>query len=153
MIPVGTPARFLVYDGDCGFCANALRTLRRVLPDWPDTFAWQALDLAHHGLSPEQVAGAAWWIEQGKAPAGGARAFAALLVWQRSRGWRVLGRLMSVPPVSWAAHLVYAVVARTRHRLPGGTPLCSVRGESAEWRAGLSARSASERPSRREGRS
>ncbi|MGS2640996.1 thiol-disulfide oxidoreductase DCC family protein [Streptosporangium sp. G12] len=153
MTPAGTPARFLVYDGDCGFCANALRALRRVLPDWPETFAWQTLDLAHHGLSPEQVARAAWWIERGRAPAGGARAFAALLVWQRSRGWRVLGRLLSVPPVSWAAEPVYAVVARTRHRLPGGTPLCSVRGDTPRRRAGPAARPAPGDGSRREGRS
>ncbi|WP_326640765.1 DUF393 domain-containing protein [Streptosporangium sp. NBC_01755] len=127
-----TPDPLLVYDGDCGFCAASLRRLRRTLPAWPRTSAWQTLDLEEHGLSPEQVTRAAWWIEPGKAPAGGARAFAALLTWQSSRRWRGMGRLLSTPPASWAAELVYTAVSRSRHRLPGGTPMCSVRGDGRE---------------------
>ncbi|QYC40433.1 hypothetical protein Nocox_14085 [Nonomuraea coxensis DSM 45129] len=119
----------LVYDGDCGFCANALSRLRGVLPVWPQVAAWQDLDLEAHELSLSQVTGAAWWVEPGRAPAGGALAFAALLARQPSRRWRWLGRLLSTPPTSWAARLVYVVVARTRHRLPGGTAMCSIGGD------------------------
>lgn len=114
----------LVYDGACGFCANALRRLRGVLPLWPEVVAWQAIDLAAHGLTPEQVVRAAWWIEPGRVPAGGAAAFAALLARQPAKRWRALGWLLSTPPASWVAALVYAVVARTRHRLPAGAATC-----------------------------
>ncbi len=40
--------------------------------------------------------------------------------------WGLIGRLMLVPPVSWLAAAVYAVVARNRHRLPGATDACRV---------------------------
>ncbi|MGH9170291.1 MAG: hypothetical protein ACRD0Z_05400, partial [Acidimicrobiales bacterium] len=36
------------------------------------------------------------------------------------------GRALSVPPLRWLAAAVYPVVARVRHRLPGGTPACRV---------------------------
>lgn len=127
-----TPDPLLVYDGDCGFCAASLRRLRRTLPAWPRTSAWQTLDLEEHGLSPEQVTRAAWWIEPGKAPAGGARGFrrpAHLAIFpQVARD----GEASVDPPASWAAELVYTAVSRSRHRLPGGTPMCSVRGDGRE---------------------
>ena len=40
--------------------------------------------------------------------------------------WRVAGHLLLVPPISWVAALVYALVARYRHKLPGGTVACRV---------------------------
>ncbi|MCT9928953.1 DUF393 domain-containing protein [Planotetraspora sp. A-T 1434] len=119
-------APVLVYDGDCGFCMRSLRLLRRTVPEWPESRAWQAIDLGAHGLTREQVTRAAWWVEPGRPPVGGAEAFAALLRWQPSGRWRLLGRGLSTPPVSWIAAPVYAVVARWRQRLPGGTPMCSI---------------------------
>ncbi len=40
--------------------------------------------------------------------------------------WAVAGRILLAPPVSWVAPLGYRLVARYRHRLPGGTPACKV---------------------------
>ncbi|GGO04874.1 DCC1-like thiol-disulfide oxidoreductase family protein [Microbispora bryophytorum] len=116
----------LVYDGDCGFCATSLRALRRTLPSWPQATAWQAVDLGRLGLSADQAQRAAWWVTGDRPPRRGAMAFAALLAWQPARGWRLTGWLLAHPPLSWAAVVVYALVARYRRHLPGGTAACSV---------------------------
>ncbi|GAA2878626.1 hypothetical protein GCM10010517_40700 [Streptosporangium fragile] len=120
------PTPLFIYDGDCGFCRHSLDRISRVLPRWPHTRAWQSVDLASVGLTPRQASEAAWWIDSDGVPAGGARAFAALLRWQPARRWRFLGTLLSTPPVSWAAALIYRAVARWRHRLPGATSSCSL---------------------------
>jgi predicted DCC family thiol-disulfide oxidoreductase YuxK len=38
--------------------------------------------------------------------------------------WRLVGRLIITPPVSWLAGPVYALIARNRHRLPGASDSC-----------------------------
>jgi predicted DCC family thiol-disulfide oxidoreductase YuxK len=40
--------------------------------------------------------------------------------------WKAVGVVLQVPPISWLAALVYVVVAKNRHRLPGGTPACKL---------------------------
>jgi len=42
------------------------------------------------------------------------------------RPWRFLGHLLVTPPFSWVAAVGYALVARYRHLLPGGTPACAL---------------------------
>jgi len=42
------------------------------------------------------------------------------------RQWRPLAFLARTPPFSWIASLAYRWIARNRHRLPGGTPACSM---------------------------
>lgn len=117
----------LVFDGDCGFCTASARWVERRLPasSGASVEPWQALDLKALRLTPTDVATAAWWIEPGGAKRRGAQAIAASL---RAVGgaWGVIGRVLRVPPVSWLAAAVYAVVARNRHRLPGATDACRV---------------------------
>ena len=87
---------------------------------------WQLLDLRALDLSPTDVASAAWWVAPGGDRRRGHRAIAAAL---RAIGgpWGLVGRLMTVPPVSWLAAGVYTVVARNRHHLRrfGSTPACA----------------------------
>ncbi len=110
----------MVYDADCGFCTVSAEWLSRhgdcaVVP-------WQRLDLEAHGLTRDQVTTAAYWLEPGTTRRG-ARAIAAAM---RTCGpvYRVLGRLVDLPPVRPLAALVYGLVARYRYRLPGGTNAC-----------------------------
>ncbi len=110
----------LVYDADCGFCTVTAEWLREhgdceVVP-------WQGLDLAAAGLTEEEVASAAYWLESG-GKRRGARAVAAAL---RSCGpaYAVLGRLIDLPPVRPLAAVGYRLVARYRYKLPGGTAAC-----------------------------
>jgi predicted DCC family thiol-disulfide oxidoreductase YuxK len=118
----------LVYDADCGYCTRSAdfvsaRSDVEVAP-------WQSLELDEVGLTEEQVSSAAYWLE-GDDTLRGARAVAAAL---RScgPGWGLLGRAIDLPPVRPFAAAGYAVVARYRYRLPGGTDACRVPPGSAK---------------------
>ena len=121
----------LIYDGDCGFCTASASWLSRRWSgtDAPRAIPWQELSADRIGqlqLSPEDLAGSAWWVDgdgDGDCVEGGSRAIAHGL--SASHGhWAVVGRILLVPPISWVAPLGYRVVARYRHLLPGGTPAC-----------------------------
>ena len=109
----------IVYDADCGFCTRSAR--------WVDDrpVAWQSLDLTAVGATQEQADNFAGWLVDGRIRALGAPAIAASL---RARGgWtRPVGWLMDLPGVRRLAAVVYRMVAANRHRLPGGTPECSL---------------------------
>lgn len=56
----------------------------------------------------------------------GHEAIAAVLS-TAGRFWKILGRGLALPGVSWVAGKAYRLVANNRYRLPGGTPACRVR--------------------------
>ncbi|MCD0448973.1 DUF393 domain-containing protein [Actinocorallia sp. API 0066] len=115
----------LIYDGDCGFCSTCVRFAeRRVRPD-ADIAPFQGRDLAALGVTAERAAHEVLWVRRDGRVLGGARAVAAALRAGRP-GWRPLGVLLAVPPLSWAAHAAYRLVARYRYRLPGGTAACAL---------------------------
>ena len=58
-------------------------------------------------------------------PLAGPDAIAALLRTSH-RAWRLIGRLLQLPPVRALAWPGYRWVARNRHRLPGGTAACAL---------------------------
>lgn len=120
----------LIFDGDCGFCTSSVGWLRRLLPAMPDASPYQWIALEEHGLSRADAAAKVWLVvrEPGGATRrlGGHRAVAGLLTHQPVAALRLLGHLMTLPPLSWAAAAGYALVARYRFALPGGTPACRV---------------------------
>lgn len=107
----------IVYDADCGFCTRSAH--------WIDVapVAWQSLDLAAVGTTQAQADNFVGWLVDGRITALGAPAIAAAL---RARGGvlGLTGRAMTLPGVRGLAARVYPVVARNRHRLPGGTAAC-----------------------------
>lgn len=115
----------LIFDGDCAFCtSSALKAekwfqLRRVEP-------WQFADLESLGLSADQCATALQWVDVDGKVASGHLAIAAAM---RSRGamWGIVGRVLCWPVITRLGALAYRGVAKNRHRLPGGTPACSMR--------------------------
>jgi predicted DCC family thiol-disulfide oxidoreductase YuxK len=113
----------LIFDGDCAVCTSCAEWARLHMSGAVTIVPWQRADLAAHGLTPDDGARAAWWIS-----AAGRRYRGHLAVGQTLRHcrgwWPVAGWFISVPPISWAAALVYPVVARYRHLLPGATPAC-----------------------------
>jgi predicted DCC family thiol-disulfide oxidoreductase YuxK len=118
----------LVYDGDCAFCTRAVNVIRdRIAPD-VDFEPWQRLPLSELGLTERQVDRAVQWIGTDGGRASGATAFAHMLL-RAGRPWRVAGRLMAAPPVSWLAAAVYRLIAANRQRMPGGTAACAVSAE------------------------
>ncbi len=115
----------LVFDGDCAFCTTWVERLREVLPRFPEAVPYQWIDHAALGLDDRDVTRAAWYVTPTRR-LGGHLAFSALLRAQRGPWWRFAGWLIATPPFSWAARLGYALVARYRHLLPGGTPACAL---------------------------
>jgi predicted DCC family thiol-disulfide oxidoreductase YuxK len=114
----------LLYDGDCAFCTTSARLLERIGPD-AEIVAWQFADLEELGVTAEQTADAVQWTEAGGTVRSGHEAIAAAL---SSAGgiWRIAGRTLTLPGVSWVAAKAYRLVADNRYRLPGGTPACRV---------------------------
>ena len=127
----------LVFDGDCGFCTTSVTWLAQQFPEAFATVPYQRTDLDVLGLTERECDERVQWIGDVTAPvttrAQGAAAVGALLrAGGRARGGLVgttargLGLLAVTRPTSWAADAVYAVVAKNRQRLPGGTPACAL---------------------------
>ena len=88
--------------------------------------AWQLTDLAELGLTETQASDAVQWVETDGTVRSGHEAI-AMVLGTAGRAWRVAGRLMLLPGISWIAARVYRLVAANRSRLPGGTPACARR--------------------------
>ncbi len=129
-------ATFL-YDGDCAFCSASARFLEKHIPTRARVAAWQFVDIAALRLTVEQCDAAVQWVPDDGPTLAGPDAIGALL---RDAGswWRPLGRLLGLAPVRWLAWPAYRLIARNRHRLPGGTPTCSLPQAQRE-RLGLAA--------------
>ncbi len=113
----------LVFDGDCAFCTSCARLLERIGPQ-AEIVAWQLADLGKLGITAAQAAEAVRWAEADGTVRTGHEAIAAALATAR-RPWRIASRAMLLPVVSPLAAAAYRLVARNRHRLPGGTPACA----------------------------
>ncbi|MEV4297724.1 thiol-disulfide oxidoreductase DCC family protein [Microbispora rosea] len=111
----------LVFDGDCAFCQACVNAGHRILPYMPAVRAWQGLDLDAEGLTRAEVETSVQLLGPDGLRAHGARAIALLLAVQPRTAWRVAGRVMLTPPVSWVAESGYRLVSRYRHLLPGST--------------------------------
>lgn len=119
---VGRP--LLVFDGDCGFCTSSARAGQRWL-GLEHVEAWQFLDLDALGLTTEECERAVQWVAADGSVEPAERAVIAAL---RHAGgvWRLLGHVMNLPGIRHVAAVGYRLVAKYRHRLPGGTPACKL---------------------------
>lgn len=121
-----TPDRAVfLYDGDCAFCTTCANFVERRIPTGASVRPWQFADLDPLGVTQAEAEAAVQWIAPDGSVAAGPVAIARLLV-DAGSYWRPLGRLLDLPPVRWLAWPVYRLVARNRHRLPGGTAACSL---------------------------
>jgi predicted DCC family thiol-disulfide oxidoreductase YuxK len=116
-------APLLVYDGDCAFCRRAVAVALSQMKVACRAVPWQQADLAGLGLSADEAAEAVWWVEPGVRKVKGHQAVAAALRHGRP-AMRPVGRLLEAPSLAHVAAAGYDLVARNRHRLPGGTPAC-----------------------------
>ena len=116
----------LIFDGDCGFCTSAANFVvaRSSVPI--EAVAWQLTDVTAFGLTESETAARVYFVTGGQA-FGGHLAFAQILWAQRSSLLKAVGWSLTVPPFCWLGSIGYALVARFRHRLPGGTPACALR--------------------------
>lgn len=121
------PTRPLVlYDGDCGFCTtSALAAHSRWFESKVDVSPFQRVDLAVHRLTVDKCGETLHAVDADGRTHTGSDAVAVVL--RESRlPWPLLGGALRLPGVRWAAQRIYALVARNRHRLPGGSPTCEL---------------------------
>lgn len=119
-----------LYDGDCSFCTTCARFIERRIPTTARVMPWQFADLAELGVTQEDAETAVQWIAPpshsgARHIEAGSRAIARLLI-DAGSWWRPLGWALLTPPISWIAPPLYRLIARNRHRLPGGTAACAL---------------------------
>jgi predicted DCC family thiol-disulfide oxidoreductase YuxK len=122
-VPLSLRGTTLVFDGDCGFCTTAVTWLEHTLPVFPPATPFQWADLESLGLTEAEARDRVWLVTPDH-QYGGHLAVSAMLRRQPSAAWRLLGWFMVAPVISMFSAVVYALVARYRYRLPGGTPAC-----------------------------
>lgn len=120
-----TQPAILIFDGDCGFCTSTSNFIERNSSSPIAAHPWQFIDVTQYGLTQAQTAAKVYLVRDGHGYAGH-EAFAQILILQRNVFLRTLGYMLMVPPLSWLARPGYSLVARFRHKLPGGTPACKM---------------------------
>ena len=115
----------LIFDGDCGFCTSASNFIKAKSTASLEIHPWQFIDVSAYGLTPSQVAAKVYFVADGIAYSGH-EAFAQIL--KRQKNWllKFAGEALMAPPLCWLARPGYWLVAKFRHKLPGGTPACKL---------------------------
>ncbi|MEY3560870.1 MAG: hypothetical protein RL068_22 [Actinomycetota bacterium] len=116
----------LVFDGDCRFCSSSVRLFQRISKNRVPTKPYQLADLDTLNLTKEQCAQAVQFVS-GKGVSAGHLAIADALIASKTI-WVLAGVIMKLPVITSIAYLIYSWVSKNRHKLPGGTPACSVNG-------------------------
>lgn len=116
----------LLFDGDCGICSACARWIDRHIPTPIAVRAWQLSQLEPLRVEVAEVEEAVVLVDVTLRHAAGPDAVAGLLRSSTSAMWRTCGRILALRPVLAVAWPVYRWIARNRHRLPGGTPQCSL---------------------------
>ena len=121
----GDSSPVLVFDGDCGFCTSVARHFERRSRTPVNAVPWQRANLASLGLTPEMTSEQVYLVSDGSLFAG-AECFAELMKIQGDLFHRSVAKLMRAPGIQRVSAWGYSLVARNRHRLPGGTPACKM---------------------------
>jgi len=123
----------LIFDGDCGFCTTTANYIVKNSKTPITAHAWQLVDVTEYGILQQQAQQRVYVIDSGHAY-GGHEAFAQILRLQKNVFLAAIAFLMVVPPICYLSRAGYALVARFRHKLPGGTPACKLPSADATFR-------------------
>jgi predicted DCC family thiol-disulfide oxidoreductase YuxK len=115
----------LIFDGYCSFCTSVAKHFEKRSFTPLTAVAWQHTDLAAFGLTEAQASAQVYLARDGELFAG-AEAFAELMRVQGDPFHRAVAWAMRLPGIRRVMAWGYALVARNRHRLPGGTPACKL---------------------------
>lgn len=115
----------LVFDGDCAFCSRCATWVERKAGERAVVRPNHAVDLPALGITPEQVGEEVWWVAADGTAHAGHRAV-ALAAWSTGGVGILAGRFLLLPGVGLVAGPVYRLIARNRHRMPGGTDACRI---------------------------
>ena len=129
-IQLETTVNTLIFDGDCGFCTSTANFIHARSRTPIHVVAWQLTDVTQYSLLEPQTAERVWLVvtnsDGGTERFGGSDAFAKILILQRRPVLSAIGQLLLIPPFCALAGIGYRLVARFRHKLPGGTPACKL---------------------------
>lgn len=117
-----------LYDGDCAFCTSCARFIQRWIPTPAAIVPWQFADLAALGVTRQACLEAVQWVAEGSPVLAGPDAIGALLR-SSNWAWRPLGWLLRPRVAGRLAWPAYRLIARYRHRLPGGTAACAIHAD------------------------
>ena len=116
---------FLIWDGDCAFCARCVGFIERRVKTEAKIVEHQKADLLQLGLTTEQCNAALQWVFRDSTIRSGSRAVAALLR-SSNFGWAILGVAIDLPVVRLISSAIYKLIAKSRQHLPGGTAACAL---------------------------
>ena len=121
--PADRSTPMLLVDGDCGFCMRAAGWLAQRTSGLTLT-TLQSVDVVALGLDPVAVSARLHAVTGRDVRVGAA----AVAVGLRCGSWpmRAAAAVLDAPGVRVLAQWGYDVVARNRHRLPGGTAACEL---------------------------
>ena len=119
----------LIFDGECGICLRLASWAERRLPPSVTIISAQSRNARAYGLSPREVTSAVYWID-GRNRAWSAEKAVARTLRAMGGPWSALGSAVELPGISLLAGVGYRLVARNRHRLPGGTDACELPSEA-----------------------
>lgn len=117
----------LVYDGECGFCRNAVAWFRaRDTEQRVEYLARQSPEriARYPQLDAEQYQGAMQIILPDATIRSGADATSTVLLQLHGRLWPTVGRVMRWRGVRHCARIGYKIIAKNRHRLACDTGVC-----------------------------
>lgn len=115
----------VIYDGDCAFCSSAARFGKAKIAPKLEFLAYQQTDLGKYGLTAAECEKSLQFVSANNEIIAGAKAVAQILI-SAGYPYRMIGRIMKLPILNKLAQLGYNLVAKNRHRLPGGTPTCKM---------------------------
>ncbi len=115
----------LIFDGDCGFCTSAANFIVKRSKVAITAHPWHFIDTTEYGVLQPQAQERVYMVVDGQA-FGGHEAFAAILRLQNNWLLSTIAFVIVVPPICWLARIGYRLVAKYRHKLPGGTPACKL---------------------------
>jgi predicted DCC family thiol-disulfide oxidoreductase YuxK len=116
----------LIFDGDCKFCSSSARAFVRMTKSRIPTSPYQRTDLAALGLRLQDCEQAVQYVSD-RGIESGHLAIAQGLIDSKTI-WSLAGYVLKWPVITSIAFVVYHWIAKNRHRLPGGTPACSIDG-------------------------
>ncbi|MET3987103.1 DCC1-like thiol-disulfide oxidoreductase family protein [Streptomyces sp. PvR034] len=122
--PVAPPV--LAFDGDCGFCQASVNWIAAAARPAIEAVPWQFLPENITAPHLERLDREVLLLQDGRILAGGAQALAAYAGHSPLRHYRLVAAALGLPGIRGSARLGYRVVARNRHRMPGGTGACAV---------------------------
>lgn len=119
------PSGTLLFDDDCGFCWRAIEWMQaRGVFYRTHVTPWQWVPTERLPVDPDRLGHEVVLVRDAEV-FGGAQALAVCMTTGSSR-WPWLGRFLLLPVVRQVAAAGYRLVARNRHRMPGGTTTCRV---------------------------